>query len=53
MNKKTLLFFIPLLLCGCDNLIKPSDSTNASNSTSQELSKAKHSSRYLLRELSH
>lgn len=41
MNKKTLLFFIPLLLCGCDNIIKPSDSTNASNSTSQELSKAK------------
>lgn len=41
MNKKTLLFFIPLLLCGCDNVIKPSDSTSASNSTSQELSKAK------------
>lgn len=41
MNKKTLLFFIPLLLCGCDNVIKPSDSTSASNSTSQESSKAK------------
>lgn len=49
MNKKTLLLFIPLLLCGCDNVIKsieststkPSNSTSTSNSTSQELSKAK------------